>query len=725
MTSHGTKRKRSNEASGSGAKRPDNSSQELTTDLIMKQTKDVIKNIKQKIAVQDSTDLKAYIIDQISNMDMMNKSNTNRKKVTIGIFGRSGEGKSSLLNAVLGERYLLPPGSSGACTAITTQVEGNLSDSNYTAEIEFISKEEWDSQLRDLLSDLSDKTEDKNDDMTKIAIEKITALYGANAFKKTLEELKKDAKSAKIDELLLMEKMPISHSNSVNFAKEISKFIQHSRSNPGNWYWPIVKSVAIKIPNPLLEHIVFVDIPGTGDCNKTRDSLWKSKLGECSVVWIVSAINRGTTDEDPWEILKHCVYYMTQAGECKSINFIFTKTDDIDPEEYIRNEWPSEEEKPNKDLKTACIRKRNICSKETVTESFENSKLKKKMILNIFTVSTRAFFDKTLCLEHSDTEIPKLQDVLKNLNNSINKDLARDYVNEAKGILSLIKSVQSETGNVVQTGVHNKLEQNLCKALEKLGWQFDMLCCVLEKCLSDGVEESERLCLTSACSIISPNLPHGKGGFHKILKALCKNDGYHWSNAWGIDLDLNMALAQHMHKNIEEEFDSIFPVHCKTGKSVQEQIEKFSIIQSDTEHPRASMFYHIDNFIKREEIKLKRKLKREVIERKNEISLSITNMIKDAMVPYYAKAAHFHGTGSMKKMQNTLTEAIENLKHDMFKQAKAEVLRKFRDLEQHIKDTLEYGLQRAILLLSETDKIKLDVLEDIKELENILQQLCD
>lgn len=43
-----------------------------------------------------------------------------------------------------------------------------------------------------------------------------------------------------------------------------------------------------------------------------------------------------------------------------------------------------------------------------------------------------------------------------------------------------------------------------------------------------------------------------------------------------------------------------FRVHFKTGKSVQEQIEKFSIIQNGTEPPRASMIYHIDNFIKRE-----------------------------------------------------------------------------------------------------------------------------
>lgn len=54
------------------------------------------------------------------------------------------------------------------------------------------------------------------------------------------------------------------------------------------------------------------------------------------------------------------------------------------------------------------------------------------------------------------------------------------------------------------------------------------------------------------------------------------------------------------------------------------------------------------------------------------------------------EAAKFSGTGSMKKMQNTLTEAIDNLKHDMFIQAKAEALRKFRDLEVFVSEYFTY-----------------------------------
>ncbi|KAI2653071.1 putative 149 kDa protein [Labeo rohita] len=132
--------------------------------------------------------------DAIAKMDK-----DKRRKETIGVFGKTGQGKSSLLNAILGLHYLLPSGCFGACTSVVTQVEANLTDSNYAAEIELISKEEWENEMS------------STDNRTETVIERITALYGADADKKTLEELKNSDKYAEIDNFLSATKKTISH----------------------------------------------------------------------------------------------------------------------------------------------------------------------------------------------------------------------------------------------------------------------------------------------------------------------------------------------------------------------------------------------------------------------------------------------------------------------------------------------------------------------------------
>ncbi|XP_050992077.1 nuclear GTPase SLIP-GC-like [Labeo rohita] len=155
----GTKRKRDCELSDSTVESP------LTTDMIMEKARQILK--------------------KVTNSDQIYKGS--RKKTIIGIFGKSGEGKSSLLSAIIGKQDLLPSGCFGACTAVLTQVEANLKDSNYTAEIEFISKEEWEKELKDLHRDVKDENEDRNEDFAEIAEEKIAALYGDDADQKTLE----------------------------------------------------------------------------------------------------------------------------------------------------------------------------------------------------------------------------------------------------------------------------------------------------------------------------------------------------------------------------------------------------------------------------------------------------------------------------------------------------------------------------------------------------------
>ncbi|KAK7124429.1 hypothetical protein R3I94_018712 [Phoxinus phoxinus] len=721
MASQGTKRKRNQESSDSSRESP------LTTDMeIMLKAKQITKRVTDNL---DHT-----IIMHRDIMSKINKmNNVSSKKATIGIFGKSGVGKSSLLSAVLGKKDLLPSGCFGACTAVVTQVEANLTDSNYIAEIELFSKEEWEKDLKDIFRVLSDDSEDRNDDLFEISVEKITALYGADADKKTLEELQTDDKFAEIKTFLSINKKTISNNDVSIFANDVASYIVHSESSPGGWYWPLVKSVTFKVPDchELLEHTVLVDIPGTGDCNKLRDDKWKSKLRECSFVWIVSAIDRASTDKDPWGILKHCIEELGPGGECKSINFICTKTDDINPPAYIRStRLPIS---GDKDQKKLCILHRNKNAKTRVKEKFENSEIKKRFstddnFLNVFTVSSNAFFEHNLLLEPNETEIPKLQDDLRILNKNINRDLTRDYVNEAKGVLSLIQSVQLDRDKKTletKVKVYMKLEKDLKKALNEMDSHFDTIYTDLEQFLSKGVDESVQLCVASTKAIISPNID--KRGFHKILQALCKNDGCYWSKNWDVIIDLNRQLAKHLQEYINEYFNLIFPVTGTTGKSVQEQIDKFSIIQSDSASPGSPILHHIQNFIKIEETNLKASLKTDVVDTKKHIYSSIQTTIEKEMSSCYEQAAAVTGIGSMKKRQELLITTVDKIKHDMFKKAKSEMLKNFSNLKLHIKDTLESGLKRSMeLSLSKTRNIKLmDVSREIEQLERLAEQLSN
>ncbi|XP_051746264.1 nuclear GTPase SLIP-GC-like isoform X22 [Ctenopharyngodon idella] len=709
MASQGTKRKRDHEPSDLSIESP------LTT--VMK----IMENVKNTISRATDNSYEASMIrDIISKINQMDK--VSRKKATFGIFGKSGEGKSSLLNAVLGEKDLLPSGCFGACTAVVTRVEANLEDSNYIAEFELFSKEEWEKELKDLFTVLSD--EDETHELFDNAVEKITALFGDDAEKKTLEELKKEVKFAEIETFLSFSKK-ISKSDVSKFSNVVASYIQPSESSPGDWYWPLVKSVTIKIPgcHELLKHVVLVDIPGTGDCSKIRDDKWKSTLRECSIVWIVSDINRAITDKEPWGILKHCTTELGPEGECRRINFICTKTDEINLTAYVRSARLSTDQLTG-DKEKVCILHRNEHAKKRVKEKFEQSHIKKIFRTDndfqVFTVSSKAFFDPKFNLDHSETEIPKLQDDLRILNEDITRELTRDYVNEAKGVLSLIQSVQPDTDKEMvkmKDKVSMEFEESLMKALNELDSRFNTIYSVLEQCLSKGVEKSVELCVASTKAVIQNVL-------HQTLRALCRYGGRYFSKSKNELLDLNKALAENLHECLEEDFKQIFPVSGQTGKSVQEEIDKFSVIQSDSASFRSPTLNHIQKFIKTEETKLKASLNREVVETKKHIYSSIQKTIENEMASCYEKAAAITGPGSWKKMQELLITTVNEKKQDMFNKAKNEVLKKFNNLKLYIKNELESELKMSIKLsLSQSSKITLmDVSRESEQLESLTEQ---
>ncbi|RXN15447.1 nuclear GTPase SLIP-GC-like protein [Labeo rohita] len=323
-------------------------------------------------------------------------------------------------------------------------------------------------------------------------------------------------------------------------------------------------------------------------------------------------------------------------------------------------------------------------------------------------------------------KIPKLQDVLRSLNKSINRELTRDYVSEAKGVLSLIQSVQLDTDKKaaeMKVAIRMDLENNLKVALSEMDKYFDNISNDLEKCLSKGVEESVQSCVASAKALVVPK-KDGRG-FHKIIQTLCKNYGCYWHKNCDAVLDLNKKLAKPLHENIYENFSQIFPVSGKTGRSVQEQIDKFTIIQSDPAYLRSSVIRHIQNFVKTEESKLKELLNRETVELGKDIYSSIIKTIQNEMSPCYEKAAALTGTGSIKERQDMLVNTVNEKKHHMFNKAKMEVLKKLNQLKLHIKDVLEPGLKKA-MDLSLSQSINTTLMDMImKNAKQIMKKVID
>ena len=62
-------------------------------------------------------------------------------ETVIAIVGATGEGKSSLINALLDHRSVLPTSGHRACTAVVVEVVGNAESDEFEADIEFRSKQ--------------------------------------------------------------------------------------------------------------------------------------------------------------------------------------------------------------------------------------------------------------------------------------------------------------------------------------------------------------------------------------------------------------------------------------------------------------------------------------------------------------------------------------------------------------------------------------------------------
>ena len=77
--------------------------------------------------------------------------------MSVVVVGNTGAGKSTLINSMLGESSLLPTNGMRACTAVLLQCAYDRTERGalYKGTVSFISKQDWQDTLEDLMGDLT------------------------------------------------------------------------------------------------------------------------------------------------------------------------------------------------------------------------------------------------------------------------------------------------------------------------------------------------------------------------------------------------------------------------------------------------------------------------------------------------------------------------------------------------------------------------------------------
>ncbi|XP_035763962.1 nuclear GTPase SLIP-GC-like [Neolamprologus brichardi] len=656
--------------------------------VILSDAKSIMTFAHARLHHQDK--LCAFLKKEISDLET-------DKRELVGVFGKTGAGKSSLINAIIEEKNLLPSGSINACTSVMIKLEANTYSSKYEAEIEFITKEEWNDELwsfhQFFCKNGDHKTEDNED--YHDAVEKLSAVYGEEWKQKSSENLMKSKYFKAIPEFLQSKRKILTCESANELCAKVVKYTRSdSKQEEGNegkkWFWPLVKCVTVRVPNkPLLQHVTLVDLPGNGDCNKSRDQMWKGILGNCSTVWIVTEINRAASEKEAWEILESVSSLIGNSGKCQQIHFICTKSDLLDDSDDLSSAEVHD-----------LITERNVQATDAIKKEFnKRSKIRKHFpddSFKVFTVSSKEFLKQNY-LSPEETEIPKLQRFLQDLNDCHSETV--NYVNRAQGILSLIQGANSRGVDSKKGEVCEELERNMKVQLDNVRKEMKDTCRAFERCLDDGVKKSF--------------LYHGKNGgaLYNLRKCVVENGGIYKPKK-GKPINLNMKLASCLTDSIGAEFRKTFPNEVKCG-AFNRVINTFTLNTDSLIEKYKNAELQL-RFLKTEEEKIKAKLNRIIWEQKKKVYSSLADTIENIVEEGYKKALAFTGEDTLYNMRETIENHVHS-KKDMFEQAKNTMLEKLHDLMVDVLGTLEKTMKESIGLSFKAEECLLpDVSTELK-----------
>ncbi|CAH6827677.1 Nuggc [Phodopus roborovskii] len=664
--------------------------------------------------------------------------------IYVGFLGSTGAGKSSLINALIQQAMFLPVSGESICTSCIVQVSSGCCE-QYEAKIHLLSDQEWKAELKDLTTLLHRAAGPRGevdpwttDDAAEEAAQKLQMLYGHGAERKPYEDLLRTK---------LRGRIPTSRTITLKAeeAGELSvKLDPYIRTQRRHWdgesdetqIWPLIKFVEVILPKSALipEGVVLVDIPGTGDFNSKRDEMWKKTIDKCSVIWVISDVERvsgGKAHEDLLnESIKAC-----QRGFCKDIALVVTKTDKLHLWEYLREKKmrnqaiQSQREAVLQRNEIIKLQRNKILKEKLKRKLPADSKLLEASEDLVYTVSAHEYWQQAF-LTAEESEIPKLREYIRKRILDKKRRLVTKYVTEAFGLLLLTDTFNSEESLLTEHLNMGGLRRFVEEKMELLEKNIEQCFALMEQPLQAGVQVAR----ASYRRILSTCLVRSRGnqGFHQTLKAVCLKNGVYASRTLA-RIDLNGALSQPIYDQIDPVFGGIFRDGKPTGSTLMLHIDAFkhSLEERMAEIGiRNGWKYdgYKRGFLIQEISAILGGLEGHILRRKRKIYESVTISIQNDLKPCYEEAAQITGKKACERMKDIIRRGVERqVAEGMFERAQERMWHQFRQLKHGITEKVKGSITTMLTLASPQGdglyKELADVRSEQKEMEKLHRSL--
>ncbi|TKC49729.1 hypothetical protein EI555_005862 [Monodon monoceros] len=673
--------------------------------------------------------------------------------IYVGLFGSTGAGKSSLINAIIQQAMFLPVSGESICTSCIVQVSSGCCE-QYEAKIHLLSNQEWKQELKNLTKllhrpeQLGREEEDAwdRDDAVEEAIWKLQMVYGNGVERKSYEELLRAKPKGKIPTSRVI---TLKAEEAGELSLKLDPYIRTQRrgwdeGSAETQIWPLIKLVEVTLPKSELipEGVVLVDIPGTGDFNSKRDEMWRKTIDKCSVIWLISDIERvsgGRAHEDLLnESIKAC-----QRGFCRDMALVVTKTDKLHLPEYLR--YGAGLTGMERKVGSQAIQSQ----REAVLERNEMIKLQRNKVLKeklkrklptdsrvledselVYTVSAQEYWQQALLTEE-ETEIPKLREYIRRRLLDKKRRMVTKYVTEAFGLFLLTDSF-SCTDNLPNEHLHvSGLRRFVEEKIQLLEKAIDQCFAHIVQPLQEGVQNAR----SSYRQILGVCLVRSRGnqGFHQTLKAVCLKNGIYASRTLG-RIDLNEAITQPIYEQIDPVFGGIFRSGKPSdGSALMPHIDAFkrSLQEKMTEIGiRNGWKYdsYKKSFLIQEISAILGGLEGHILRKKRRIYESLSTSVQNDLKPCYEEAAQITGKKACERMKDVLRRGLDQqVDEGMFERAQERMQHQFHQLKNGITEKVKGSVTTMLTLASSQGdglyKELADVKSECKEMEKLHRSL--